>query len=80
MTRTGSGSAMRSCYGIRSSVSDPYSSLVPFKGPKKSDPDPAFKAEYGSGSGSRVLMTKNLKKNLQLYIFFIYQKPQFTYH
>ncbi len=38
---------------VRSSVSDPYSFYT--------DPDPAFWAEYQSGSGSRVLMTKNWK-------------------
>jgi hypothetical protein len=50
-----------------SSVSDP-DFFIP-------DPDPAFLAEYQSGSdsgyGSRVLMTKNLK-NLQLKIFSYY--------
>jgi hypothetical protein len=35
-------------------VSDPYSFGT--------DPDPAFKAEYRSGSGSRVFTTKNYKK------------------
>jgi hypothetical protein len=36
------------------SVSDPYSFYT--------DPDRAFQAEYRSGSGSRVLMTKNWSK------------------
>jgi hypothetical protein len=46
---------MRSCWGIRISVSDPYSF--------DTDPDPTFKAEYGSGfdPDPGLLMTKNLK-------------------
>jgi hypothetical protein len=51
--------------GILDSVSDPDS--------WSPDPNPAFKAEKVpililNGSGSMVLMTKNLKKNLQLKI------------
>jgi hypothetical protein len=65
------------------SVSDP-NSLIP-------DPDPAFKAEYCSGSGSRsgdpnevpdrVLMTKNWKKFTAEKKFnnFFDQKLQFSY-
>jgi hypothetical protein len=40
-------------------------------------PDPAFKAEYGSRSVSRVLMTKDLK-NVQLKNNFLNQKLQLT--
>jgi hypothetical protein len=39
-------------------VADPYSYSF------DTDPDPAFSAEYRTGS--RVFMTKNWKKNLQL--------------
>ena len=31
------------------------------------DPNPAFQAEYQSGSGSRVLTTKNRRKKLQIF-------------
>ncbi len=45
-------------YAIETGVSDPYSF---FPDP---DPDPEVEAgdQYGSGSGSRALMTKNWKK------------------
>jgi hypothetical protein len=46
------------------SVSNPYSFYT--------DPDPAFQAEYRSGS--RVLMTKNLKKFTAEKIIFFYIK------
>jgi hypothetical protein len=58
-------------------VVDPYSF---FPDP---DLDPEFDVgdQYGSGSGSRALMTKNLKKITaeNFYIFFFDQKLQFTY-
>jgi hypothetical protein len=60
-------------YVLHSVFSDPVS-LIP-----DPDLDPAFEAEYRSGSGSRVLVTKSWEKNLQLDFFFFFQKSQFTY-
>jgi hypothetical protein len=56
-------------------VVDPYSFFP--------DPDPEFEAgdQYGSGSGSRALMTKIWKKITaeNFFLFFFDQKLQFTY-
>ncbi len=59
---------------ISNSVSD-QDSLIP-----DPTPEPAVKAEYQSGSGSRVLMIKYLKKlHLKKIRYFFDQNLQFTY-
>ncbi len=62
---------------IKSRVSDPYSFFTD-PDPEPEDPDGG---QYGSGSGSRALMTKNGKKITaeKKIKFFFDQKLQFTY-